>query len=468
MPLFGFAVFAFFGFLGIFDLAFAGLYPSFVLEVATAPSVFDTDVSFTDFALEPLVEYLLLLGGLVHILDLLVVVAEVGRMGIYAIGQSDDGHDVSVALRLLHDEGLGHFAGFEVSDFASHFLRQFGHLEACSAGVLVDHYAVAVTGILVLRYESCGVFKCHAAFVHDVAAETVEARDGILKVLVGHLGTQQNVARIDSVAALFDELDDVKSEFGFDNLGDFLGVIEVESYSCVFGHQLASAQKSEFAAAHAFGCLAVENGECREVCFATVDAVGHIAQTCFDIVYFLARNHRVDCNNLDFDLPGDVGYRVFGQVVKVFAHLAGCGFDVFGEILLHHVHTLAVADAVGIVFAYLGYGFAEILLDFFARTEVVNQEIELLIYLQLNLRILYDNRIDVCLMQVEALDGHHLGYDAVRVAVDGFAILLHIAICLLDFGLVYGVIADGPCHFFGNIVLGYGNGCYGCYGCADE
>ena len=126
------------------------------------------------------------------------------------------------------------------------------------------------------------------------------------------------------------------------------------------------------------------------------------------------------------------------------------------------------SDAVGIVFAYLGYGFAEILLDFFARTEVVNQEIELLIYLQLNLRVLYDNRIDVCLMQVEALDGHHLGYDAVRVTVDGFAILLHIAICLLDFGLVYGVIADGPCHFFGNIVLGYGNGCYGCYGCADE
>ena len=86
MPLFGFAFFAFFGFLGIFDLAFASLYPSFVLEVATAPSVFDTDVSFTDFALEPLVEYLLLLGGLVHILDLLVVVAEVGRMSVYAIG----------------------------------------------------------------------------------------------------------------------------------------------------------------------------------------------------------------------------------------------------------------------------------------------------------------------------------------------------------------------------------------------
>ncbi len=452
----------------VVGLAFAYLYPSFVLEVASAPSVFDADVCFADFALEPLVEYLLFLGGLVHILDLLVVVAEVGRMGVNAIGQSDDGYDVAVAFGLLHNERLGHFAGLEVGDFACHFLGQFGHLEACGAGVLVDHNAIAVAGVFVLRYKPCGIFKGYAAFVHDIAAEAVEARDGVLKVLIGYLGAQQDVARIDAVASFFDKLDDMKSEFGFDNLGDFLGVVEVEGYGCVFGYQLAAAQKSEFAAAYTFGGLAVEDGECREVGFAAIDAVGHIAQTCFDIVYFLARNHGVDGDDLYFDLPGDVGYRVFGQTVKVFAHLVGRGLDVFGEVLLHHVYALAVADAVGVVFAYLGNGLAEILLDFFARAQVVDQEVDLLVYLHLDLRVLHDNGVDVGLVQVQTLDGHHLGNDAVRVTVDSLVVLLHIAICLLDFGLVYGVIADGPCHFFGNVVLGHGDGGYGSHGRADE
>ena len=99
MPLFGFIIFAFFGlsgFLGFFDLALARFYPTFVLEVASTPSVFDADVCFVDFALEPLVKYLLLLGGLVHVLDLLVVIAEVGRLVCFMM----KGLDTSPGLRL--------------------------------------------------------------------------------------------------------------------------------------------------------------------------------------------------------------------------------------------------------------------------------------------------------------------------------------------------------------------------------
>ncbi len=58
--------------------AVGALNPAFVLEVAVAPSVFDTDVCCFDFVGEPFIDYRLAFGSLIHIFDSLIIFGEVG------------------------------------------------------------------------------------------------------------------------------------------------------------------------------------------------------------------------------------------------------------------------------------------------------------------------------------------------------------------------------------------------------
>ena len=106
---------------------------------------------------EPLVENFLLAGLLVHALDLLVVVAEVGAMGLVTGGQLHQGHNLAVAAGVLHNDGLADLAGLERYHGAGDVLRQLRHLKARCAVVAVHHHAAAVVCVLVLRADGDGL-----------------------------------------------------------------------------------------------------------------------------------------------------------------------------------------------------------------------------------------------------------------------------------------------------------------------
>ena len=85
------------------------------------------------------------------------------------------------------------------------------------------------------------------------------------------------MARVDAVATFLHKLYDVKSVFRLHNFGNFLGVVEVESNSSIFGHHLSSAHKSGFAAAYSLGSLGIQQCQGGEIALAAVHAVGIVA-----------------------------------------------------------------------------------------------------------------------------------------------------------------------------------------------
>lgn len=60
--------------------------------------------------------------------------------------------------------------------------------------------------------------------------------------------------------------------------------------------------------------------------------------------------------------------------------------------------------------------------------------------------------VHVGLMEIEFLDCKLFGNNAVRVSGDGDALIEHILVSFLDFGLPYRLVADHPGHLFGNII----------------
>ena len=216
------------------------------------------------------------------------------------------------------------------------------------------------------------------------------------------------------------------------------------------------AHKAELAAAHALRRFAVEDGERGEIALAAVHAVGVVAQARLHIFYFLTRHGRVDGDNLHLYLQGHKGDAVLRQVVEIAAHVAGRHLHVFCERLFHLLHAVAVGHVGGVVFAYLGERLAEILLHFLARAEVADKEVHLRVHLLLNHAFGHLHGVEVGLVQEETFDGDVLGDDAIRVAVDALAVLLHFLVGAFDVRFIDGVVAYDPCHFLGDIVLSCG------------
>jgi len=57
--------------------------------------------------------------------------------------------------------------------------------------------------------------------VDNVGPHRVKTVDGLCEILFSYLGAQQYVARVDAVAALFDQLYDMEAVLGLDDLRHF-------------------------------------------------------------------------------------------------------------------------------------------------------------------------------------------------------------------------------------------------------
>ena len=89
--------------------------------------------------------------------------------------------------------------------------------------VLVHHEALVVARVFVGGEVGCGVLEGELAGL-DVGVDRIQARGSLLEFSVRDLGAEQDVAAIDSVATLLDQLDDVVAILRLHNVRNALGV----------------------------------------------------------------------------------------------------------------------------------------------------------------------------------------------------------------------------------------------------
>ena len=154
----------------------------------------------------------------------------------------------------------------------------------------------------------------------------------------------QYVAHSYFVAAAVDELYDVVAVFGFHNARHFFGVGERKSYVGELWNELGLAAVRKLAslpaAAFVFG---IHCGQRGEVAFARCYSLRIVAQVVFDVFYFLARNFRRLCYDLNFIACGNKRKAVLGHVLEETPHFGRGNFYLSRYFLFHLFNDKTVA-----------------------------------------------------------------------------------------------------------------------------
>ena len=153
-------------------------------------------------------------------------------------------------LLVDHGERFGDVTHLHRVHHLTDFLRQFGHFEFRSAvivtfKVLVHHQTFVISRILVGRDKSRRFFKCKL-LCRQVIIQGIHTCHTLVQLLVRNFRLQQNMAAVDTVATLFDQLNDMITIFSLHDLRNLFRVLQVESYICKFRQQACLTQKSQF------------------------------------------------------------------------------------------------------------------------------------------------------------------------------------------------------------------------------
>ena len=174
------------------------------------------------------------------------------------------------------------------------------------------HQPVVVACVLVVGQFAGSVLKRELAST-DVITDGIEMRQIAVVLLLRHFGTEENVADIHLVVALFDELDDVIAKIGLHNLRHLLGVVQTESHIGKFGHQHVASHEAHLATIARTAVLRVHLGQSGKVRFSLIHAAGKLTQAGFDALYFFARNLGAGGDDLHLDLRRDERQTVGGE-----------------------------------------------------------------------------------------------------------------------------------------------------------
>ena len=113
-----------------------------------------------------------------------------------------------------------------------------------------------------------------------------------------------------------------------------------------------------------------------------------------------------------------------------------------------------IAHALGHLLAELGEGLAEVFLHLLLGAEIGDEVVDTLLHSLRHHRLLHLHGVDVGLMQEKLLDGELLGDDAIGIARDRGFLVEHLLVSLLDFALVYRLVAHHPGHLLNDVVVG--------------
>ena len=170
--------------------------------------------------------------------------------------------------------------------------------------VLRHHQAFVVARVLIVRELLCSFFKTEFAGF-DVGGDRVETRSQTLVFTLFNFRFEQNVAYIDFVALLFDELHDVEAKFRSHDFRHLFRIGERESYIGKFRYPLAATAQTEFTAVARATVLRIETCQNREARFAAVDATCKFAQAAFYAFHLFAIHRGALRDDLHFHLCGN-------------------------------------------------------------------------------------------------------------------------------------------------------------------
>ena len=177
------------------------------------------------------------------------------------------------------------------------------------------------------------------------------------------------MAGINTVTAFFNQLDNVKTKLSFYNLWNLIRILQVKSDIGIFGHQFSFAHKAKLTApTRRSGIFRIKTGICGKWHFTGINTICIVTQSFLHTLYFFQRNFRFQCHNLHLHLSGNKRNTVLRQILKITAHFGRSYLNLPHNMLLHFLHSQAIADILTKHFAYLGRSLIIILFQFLLRT----------------------------------------------------------------------------------------------------
>ena len=236
---------------------------------------------------------------------------------------------------------------------------------------------------------------------------------------------------IDAVATLFNQLDNVITEFRLYNLGYFLRILQAECHIRIRRVHHTTSHESAFATfdgrCFVFG---IQTSQRREVDFPFRHTVGIVTQPFLHIFNFRNRNFRLQSDNLHLHLRRDVRDTVLRKVFEVTAYFCRSHLDFPNQFLLHLLHRQSVTCIVAQCLTNLCRGFIEVFFHLFFRTNLLDIHIGHHIYTLYDFRFGNFDTIQLCLVQEQLLHGNFFRNHAIRVAVESASVIQGIHTCL--------------------------------------
>ena len=230
---------------------------------------------------------------------------------------------------------------------------------------------------------------------------------------------QQNMTHFNTVAPLLHQLDNVETELRLYNLRYFIGVLQIERHVCESRVQISASRKRHFAAVDSRSAVfRIHTRQRGKAGFALRNTIGKVAQTFLYVLYFFQRNFRLLSDYLYLYLGRNIRNTVLRKVFEVTAHLGRRYLDFTDQFLLHFLYFQTLTRIVTQGFTNLAGGLIEILLHFFAGTDVGDVHIRHIVHTLDNFSFGNFNTVECGLMQKQLLYGNFFRYHTVRVPVE--------------------------------------------------
>ena len=217
-----------------------------------------------------------------------------------------------------------------------------------------------------------------------------------------YVGLQQDMAYFDTVTTFFHQLDNMEAIFRLYNLGNLIGVLQVESHIGKCRIQITASCKWHFTTIDSrTTVVGVQTCQHREA-FSLIHTIRIFAQTTFYIFNFLQRNFRLLCDDLHLYLGRDIRNTVLRQILEVTAHLCGSDFNLSYQFLLHSLHFQSFTGILAQGFTNLTGCLIEVFLHLFTRTDIGDIHIRHLVHTLDHLTFSNFNTIKSSLVQKQS------------------------------------------------------------------
>ena len=260
---------------------------------------------------------------------------------------------------------------------------------------------------------------------------------------------QQDMATFDLIATLINQLNDMESEFGLHNLGDFLRVCQVECHVGKSRIQHTTACIVKFTAlTSSTRILRIKARQSCESCFATIYTICIFTKFVLNTIDLFLFDMRCKSHNLHFHCSRDEGNTVFRQVLEIHADISRTHLDVFHQFFLHFLYQLTVTEIVVHRTTHLSDGLLTVLFQLFlTSTYQLQPVVNLLFNIHVDLTLRYFDGVNSCLMEIEFLYGNLLGNRTVRIPREMNAFCLTLQAHGFHITFENGLISHHPDNF---------------------